>query len=376
MEFKGLRAQYAALRDKLDPAMLSSLSAAEYILGPEVDELERILAGYVGRKHCVACGNGTDALILAMLTRNIGPGDGVLMPAFTCFAPAAAVLARGAVPILVDIDPATFNMSPGSLESAISVCLSEGGLQPKAVIAIDLFGLPAAFPEISEIAARHGLVLIEDAAQGFGGSLRDSMACSLGDTSITSFYPGKPLSCAGDGGAVFTDSEQEAAALRSVRALGRSEEDRYVNPRAGVNSRLDTLQAVLLLEKFKAFRALELPKVNSIAGIYSDALGSLIRVPEVPEGYYSSWAQYTVRLEDQPARDRLVAHLSRNGVPSVVHYPVPLNLQGALRGRFRQPVSLDESAKAAACALSLPIHAYLEESEVDAVIEAVTSFFA
>lgn len=375
MEFKGLRAQYMALKDKIDPAMVSALSAAEYILGPEVDELERELAGYVGRKHCVACGNGTDALILAMMARGIGPGDGVLMPAFTCFAPAAAVLQRGAVPLLVDIDPETFNMSPGSLESAINAGLSGSGLRPKAVIAIDMFGLPAAFPQISGIAARYGLVLIEDAAQGFGGSLRGKMACSLGDISITSFYPGKPLSCAGDGGALFTDFDEEADELRSIRALGRSAEDRYINARAGVNSRLDTLQAAVLLEKFKEFRGFELPRMFSIANIYSDALRDLLKVPEIPDGHSSSWAQYTVRLEDQPARDALRSHLSRLEVPSVVHYPRPLNLQAALRGRFHQPVSLEESEKAADCALSLPIHAYLKEYEVDAVIKAVISFF-
>ena len=375
MEFKGLRAQHAALKDKISPAVMSAFSAAEYILGPEVEELEHDLAGYVGRKHCVTCANGTDALMLAMMARGIGLGDGVLIPAFTCFAPAAAVLSRGAVPILVDIDPATFNMSPHSLESAISISFSEGEPHPKAVIAIDMFGLPAAFPEISAIAGRHGLILIEDAAQGFGGSLHGKMACSLGDASITSFYPGKPLSCAGDGGALFTDSDDESAALKSIRALGRSGEDRYVNVRPGVNSRLDTVQAAVLLQKLKVFGANELPRMSDIASAYGDALKDLLEVPRVPDGYASSWAQYTVKLEDQRARDGLKRHLDRLGVPSVVHYPVPLNLQEAMRGRFSKPVGLEESEAAAGSALSLPMHAYLDECELDAVVKSVISYF-
>lgn len=376
MEFKGLRAQYMALKDRISPAVESALAKAEYILGPEVEELELALARSVGRKHCVTCGNGTDALILSMMLKGIGPGDGVLLPAFTCFAPAAAVLARKAVPILVDIDPDTFNMSPLSLENALARSAAEGCPKPKAVIAIDMFGLPAAFPQIGPIAERYGLAVIEDAAQGFGGAILGKKACSFGELSVTSFYPGKPLCCAGDGGAVFTDSDEQASSLRSIRSFGSSSQDRYVNVRPGVNSRLDTIQAAVLLEKLKAFFEYELPRIARIASTYQDAIGHLIRVPAVAKGFSSSWAQYTLLAESRGQRDELKDHLGRSGVPSVVHYPLPLNLQEAMQGRFVQPVSLVESENAASRALSLPMHAYLEDCDVSGVVDAVSSYFS
>ena len=375
MEFKGIRAQYEALKDRIEPAALSALSQGDYILGAKVGKLEHELASYAGRRHCVTCGNGTDALILAMMLQGIGAGDGVLMPAFTCFAPAAAVLARAAVPILVDIDTDTFNMSPKSLEDAIGDSMADGCTLPKAAIAIDMFGLPADFHKIWPIAKRHGLALIEDAAQGLGGSLGGRMACSFGDLAITSFYPGKPLSCAGDGGAVFTDSDEDASALRSLRTFGSTCEDRYVNVRAGVNSRLDTVQAAILLEKLGPFREAELPKMSSIASIYGDSLRDFVRVPRVPEGFSTSWAQYTIMTQSRSERDGLKRHLDRLGVPSVVHYPLPLHLQGAMRGRFAQPVSLEESERAASCSISLPIHAYLSDCDIYAVIGAVISYY-
>lgn len=375
MEFKGIRAQYEALKDSIEPAALSALLQGDYILGAQVEKLEHELASYAGRQHCVACGNGTDALILAMMLKGIGSGDGVLMPAFTCFAPAAAVLARAAVPILVDIDAETFNMSPKSLENAIGEAMADGSTLPKAALVIDMFGLPADFPKIDSIVRSHGLVLIEDAAQGLGGSIGGRMACSFGDLAITSFYPGKPLSCAGDGGAVFADSDEDASALRSLRTFGSTSEDRYVNARAGVNSRLDTVQAAILIEKIGPLREAELPKMSSIASIYGDSLRDFVKVPRVPEGFSTSWAQYTIMTESRSERDGLKSHLDRLGVPSAVHYPLPLHFQGAMRGRFFQPVRLEESEKSAACSLSLPIHAYLSDCDIDTVIGAVISYY-
>lgn len=262
MQFRDLRAQYQALKPQIDSAIQSVLDSSNFILGSPVAELEEKLANYVGCKHCITCANGTDALQLSLMSLDVGSGDAVFVPDFTFFATAGAASILNAQVVLVDIDERTFNLSPGSLEEAIQRTLLEGKYMPKAIIAVDLFGLPADYPQIRKIAEQYHLKILEDAAQGFGGRIGDRRACSFGDIGTTSFFPAKPLGCYGDGGAIFTDDSHIARRLCSLRAQGRSQSSKYEHCEIGMNSRLDTLQAAILLEKLKAFEQYELQAVN------------------------------------------------------------------------------------------------------------------
>lgn len=284
MQFRDLGAQYAALKDGIDAGIARVLEHGRYIGGPEVAELEARLAGYVGARHCVTCANGTDALQLALMAWGVGPGDAVLVPDFTFFASGEAPALLGATPVFVDVDERTFNLDAAKLEEAVRFVERETDLVPRVVVAVDLFGLPADYPAIRKVCERHGLLLLEDGAQGFGGSIDGRMACSFGDVSTTSFFPAKPLGCYGDGGAVFTDSDEWAELVRSYAVHGKGSM-KYDNVRVGVNSRLDTLQAAVLLAKLDAFEG-ELDAVNEAAALYSGALAeSGLALPEVPEGY-------------------------------------------------------------------------------------------
>ena len=369
MQFRDLQAQYKVLKPEIDRQIQSVLDSSAYILGKPVAELEEKLAAYVGRKHCVTCANGTEALQLSLMAMDVGPGDAVFTSDFTYFASAGCASIIGATPVLVDIDLATFNMSPEALEQAIIRTINEGKLTPKVIIPVDLFGLPADYDKILPIAEKYGLKVLEDAAQGFGGSIRGKLACSFGDISATSFFPAKPLGCYGDGGAIFTDDAEVDARLRSLRASGKSPTDKYDNREVGMNSRLDTLQAAILLPKFKAFVEYELDAVNKVAEKYTAALAGKMVTPEVPTDFRSSWAQYTVLLESRTKRDEIQAKLKEKGIPSMVYYPRGLHQQAAY-AKYKLPdACYPNTLEAANRVLSLPMHPYMQETEQQQIIK-------
>ncbi len=374
MEFHDLRAQYLALKDQIDARMAAVIARGHFILGAEVAELEKELAAYVGRKHCVSCANGTDALELLLLAWGVGPGDAVFTPDFTFFASAGCASAVGACPIPVDIDPRTFNLSPEALESAIQRVLAEGRLRPRAIVAVDLFGQPADYARLEAIAETYGMKLLEDGAQGLGGDIRGKRACAFGHAATTSFFPAKPLGCYGDGGAIFTDDDQEAALLRSLRFQGSSPEDKYDNRLIGMNSRLDTLQAAILLPKLAAFREYELDALNRAAKTYTALLQKAVVTPYVPEGYYSSWAQYSILLASRAERDGLKEHLKARGIPSMIYYPRGIHQQTAYAGMGFGDEWFPNTLAATQRVLALPMHAYLSEQDIHAVAGAVTEF--
>ena len=374
MQFRDLNTQYQRIKPEIDAAITQVIEGGQFILGGAVAELEQKLADYTGAKHCVSCANGTDALQLVLMAWGIGPGDAVLVPDFTFFASAGAASAVGAHPVFTDIDLATYNMDPASLDHAIQKLLREGAYTPKVIIPVDLFGLPADHLKIKEIADTYGLKVLEDGAQGFGGRINGQKACSFGDAAITSFFPAKPLGCYGDGGAIFTDDEALAETLRSLRAQGRSAEDKYDNQRIGMNSRLDTLQAGILLPKLKAFADYELDAVNQAAARYSERLTEAVVKPLVPEGYLSSWAQYTLRLSDRVQRDNLQAHLKAQGIPSMVYYPRGLHQQSAYQAMQLADADFPHTAEAAQTVLSLPMHPYLTEEDIEKTAEAVNAY--
>ena len=371
MQFRDLHAQYEALKPEIDAGIQAVISSSAFILGKPVAELEEKLAAYVGRKHCVGVANGTEALQLALMAYDVGPGDAVFTSDFTYFASAGCASIIGATPVLVDIDLDTFNMSPEALARAIQKTLEEGKLKPRAIIPVDLFGLPANYPEIEAIARRYDLLILEDAAQGFGGQIDGKLACSFGDISATSFFPAKPLGCYGDGGAIFTDDDTIDARLRSLRASGKSPEDKYDNREVGMNSRLDTLQAAILLPKFKAFAEYEVDAVNRVARRYTAALKDRVGPPTVPAGYLSSWAQYTVLLPDRQTRDRVQAALKAQGIPSMVYYPRGLHQQKAYAWMRLSDTDYPNTLEATDRVLSLPMHPYLKPEDQDTVIRAL-----
>lgn len=371
MEFRDLKRQYQVLKPQMDAAMLEVAENCNFISGKQVTELEQQLAEYVGVKHCVTCGNGTDALTLVMMAWDIKAGDAVFVPTFTFFASAEVVAFEGATPVFVDVDERTFNVDPVKLEEAIEQVKKEGKLNPRAVIAVDLFGQPAAYTKIEEICKKHGLLLLEDGAQGFGGKIGDRTACSFGDAAATSFFPAKPLGCYGDGGAVFTNDDEMADYMRSIRVHGKSPADKYDNLRIGLNSRLDTIQAAVLKVKLQAFKDHELESVNRAAKLYDEYLGNVVKTPVVPEEFYSSWAQYTLILDSKEQRTHLQKELKEQGIPTMVYYPKPMHLQGAFadlgykKGDFPVAESLCERV------LSLPMHPYLNEEDIRFVANAV-----
>ena len=362
MEFRDLKQQYRHLQSEIDVAVHDVLASGAFIMGAPVRELEAQLAAYAGVKHCLTCASGTDALTLALKAMGIGPGDAVFVPDFTFFATAEVVALEGATPVFVDVVEDTFNMDASDLERAVAATLAEGRWKPRAVIAVDLFGLPADFPAIRAISHKYGLCVIEDAAQGFGGSIADRKACSFGDIAATSFFPAKPLGCYGDGGAVFTDDDELAALMGSLRIHGKGA-DKYDNVRIGLNSRLDTLQAAILGVKLKAFAERELQAVQDAAAEYTSRLENTVTTPVVPEGFASSWAQYTIRLRDRAPRDAVQNALKEAGVPSMVYYPKPMHLQTAFAGLAAADVC-PVASRLCEEVLSLPMHPYLTHKDI------------
>jgi dTDP-4-amino-4,6-dideoxygalactose transaminase len=371
MQFRDLGAQYQALKSEIDTEIQEVINSSAFILGEKVTELENKLAKYVGRTHCICCANGTDALQLALMAWGIGKGDAVFTSDFTFFASAGTASILGATPILVDIDLRTFNISPDALEAAIKRVLNEGKLTPKVIVPVDLFGLPADYTKIEAIAKKYNLKILEDGAQGFGGNIRGKRACSFGDMATTSFFPAKPLGCYGDGGAIFTDDNDIDATLRSLRAQGKSPVDKYDNRAIGMNSRLDTIQAAILLPKFKAFVDYELEAVNKVANWYTQRLKDKYITPYVPEGFYSSWAQYTLLLENEIQRDELQQKLKKNGIPSMVYYPRGLHQQQAYKWMNLTDELFPNTIKATQTVLSLPMHPYLDEETVDKIAKTI-----
>lgn len=363
MQFRDLGKQYQTLKADIDQAMIDVASQSHYIMGPQVKELERDLAAYVGVKHCLTCANGTDALTLALKAWGIGPGDAVFVPDFTFFASAEVVALEGATPVFVDVDNVAYNIDVESLEAAIQQTIAAGQLTPKVIVAVDLFGLPANYPLVKAVAEKYQLQILEDGAQGFGGTINGQKACSFGDISTTSFFPAKPLGCYGDGGAVFTDNDEWATLMESYRVHGKGS-DKYDNVRIGLNSRLDTMQAAILQVKLRAFDN-EVERVNKAAETYTQLLKGHVQTPVIPDGFGSSWAQYTIQLPDVATRNSLQAALKEAGIPSMVYYPKSMHEQTAFKNCQLPVYQTYSTNRLCSTVLSLPMHPYLETSDIE-----------
>lgn len=382
IQFRDLQKQYDHIKDAIDANISNVITSAHFISGPEVKALEATLADYVGVKHCISCANGTEAISIALMAHGIGIGDAVFVPDFTFFSSGECPAAIGATPVFVDVDLATYNIEPESLQSAVEKVISEGQLKPRAVVAVDLFGQPFDVPAIRSICDKYNLLLLEDAAQGFGGSYTElngsiHLACSLGDIATTSFFPAKPLGCYGDGGAIFTNDDEIASLCRSIAVHGKDMEHpddpnaKYNNIRLGMNSRLDTMQAAVLLVKFPVFRDEELEKENHVAGLYSSMLSGIdgLKIPTVLDGYYSSWAQYTVQLPEGTDRAVVQKKLKEEGIPTNIYYIKPMHKQGAFKNTRSASADCPNTARLCSSVLCLPIHPYLNDDEVQFIAE-------
>lgn len=371
MQFIDLHKQYETLREKINARIGGVLERGHYIGGEEVSELSEKLAAYCGTKYCLTCANGTDALTLALRCFDIKSGDAVFVPDFTFFASAETPAAEGAECVFVDVDERTFDMSAEKLEEAIKEVVKEGRLIPKAIITVDLFGLPANYSEIRSIARKYGLPVIEDGAQGFGGSINGKKACSFGDVSTTSFFPAKPLGCYGDGGAVFTDNKQYYDLMCSLAVHGKGA-FKYDNVRIGYNSRLDTVQAAVLLEKLNAFECYELSDRNAVAKKYTDLLKEKYITPLVQKGFESSWAQYTLILDGSEERGKVQTSLKEKGIPTMIYYPKPMHEQTAFLDLPSREDKLSVSSRLSRCVLSIPMHPYLTDADIEKVGRALS----
>ncbi|MBQ3737490.1 MAG: DegT/DnrJ/EryC1/StrS family aminotransferase [Bacteroidales bacterium] len=374
MQFRDLKTQYTVLKDEMDKAILDVVASSAYVMGPKIKEMEIAFADYVGVKHCIACNSGTDALLLALKAWDVKPGDAIFVPSFTFFASAEVIAMQGATPVFVDVDKDTFNIDVADLERKIEQTLKAGKLTPRVVIAVDLFGLPADFKAVRKVADKYHLYVLEDGAQGFGGRIGDRKACSFGDISTTSFFPAKPVGCYGDGGAVFTDNDDWASLMDSYHIHGKGS-DRYDNVRIGMNSRLDSIQAAILLVKLKAFKDYELVDVNKVAARYTEKLKGVVKTPVVPEGFYSSWAQYTLQVKDKEQRAGLQAALKALDIPTAIYYPIPMHRQTAFSYLNLDDNRCPVSDQLADTVISLPIHPYLSEADQDLICQVVCDFW-
>ena len=363
--FIDLAAQRRQMGDRVGKAIIDVLESGQYVLGPQVTEIERQLAAFTGAKHCISCANGTDALLLALMAERIGPGDAVFVPAFTFVATAEVAVLQGATPVFVDVRRDTFNMDPESLDAAIGEA-KQRGLKPRAIIAVDLFGQPADYVRIHEVAAAHGLVVIDDAAQSFGATLDGKKVGTLAAYSATSFYPSKPLGAYGDGGAIFTDDDAKAELLLSLRNHGKGPSQKETEE-IGLNSRLDSFQAAVLLEKLKLFPT-EIEARQASAKRYDAKLAAVAKVPELMAGVSSVWAQYTIVTD---RRDELAKACREAGVPTAIHYTSGLHQLAPYRDYPTAPVGVPQSEWLADRVISLPMHGYLSEEGQDLVIDTV-----
>ena len=371
MQFIDLKAQYAALKDEINANIQAVLDSAQFIGGPQVKQLEKELADFVGRKHCITCANGTDALQIAYMVAGVGAGDAVFCPDMTFISSTEPAKMFGATSVFCDITRDTYTLCPESLEKQIKAVLAEGKLKPKAVVAVDILGNPCNYDAIAPVCEKYGLTLIEDAAQAFGASYKGRKCCSFGYIATTSFFPAKPLGCYGDGGAIFTDDDAAADVIRSLCVHGKGPGGKYDNIRVGMNSRLDTIQAAVLLPKLKALGDYELDARQTVAGRYNEAFAGKLQTPFVADGSVSAWAQYAVLAKDTAQRDKIIAHLKEKNIPNMVYYPTP---QHGLPVFKNEPAYGETFANAndyCARTFSLPMHPYLEEAEQQTVIDAV-----
>ena len=357
--FFDLKTQQTAIKSQIDQNIARVLEHGQYILGPEVSELEELLCEYTGAKYCITCANGTDALQIALMSIGVGPGDEVITPAFSYIAAAEAIAVLGATPVYVDVDPISFNIDPSLIEERITK-------KTKAILPVSLYGQPADFNNINKIAAKYDLPVIEDAAQSFGAEQNGKKSCNLSTIGCTSFFPTKPLGCYGDGGAIFTSDENFARLLRQIARHGQQK--RYYHTRVGVNSRLDTLQAAILIPKLDVLNV-EIKARDLLAQKYTSSFGTknFLICPKIENGNHSAWAQYTLRVE---GREDFQEKLKNAGIPTAIHYPLPLNAQPAVRDASQvTPVSADLSQKV----ISLPMHAYMSKADFQKIIHAVLS---
>ena len=371
MQFIDLKAQYQALKEEINENIQAVLDDGRYIGGPQVKQLEEELAAFVGRKHCISCANGTDALQIAFMVYGIGAGDAVFCPDITFIASTEPSKMLGAASVFCDIQPDSYNLCPESLERQIKAVLEEGKLTPKAVIAVDILGNPCDYDAIIPICEKYGLILIEDAAQSFGATYKGKKCCAFGQIATTSFFPAKPLGCYGDGGAIFVDDDALAAVIRSICVHGKGPRGKYDNVRIGMNSRLDTIQAAILLPKLKALQDYELANRQSVAQRYNEAFAKDFTTPFVQEGSQSVYAQYAILAKDTETRDRVVAHLTEKKIPNMIYYPTP---QHALPVFSKEPgygESFVHADDYCARTLSLPMHPYLDVEEQQTIIDAV-----
>ncbi len=369
MNFIDLKRQYGLIKDQVQSGINAVLDHGMYIMGPEIAQLEKQLAEYVGVKHCIVCSSGTDALFMPMMAWGIGPGDAVFTTPFTFIATAEVISLVGATPVFVDVDDKTYNIDPSKLEEAIVKVKAEGKLNPKAIIPVDLFGLPADYDSIEAIAKKHNLLVLEDGAQGFGGSKNGRKACSWGDVAATSFFPAKPLGCYGDGGAIFTNDDEMKKLLLSIRVHGQGD-DRYDNVRIGINGRLDSIQAAILIAKMSIFEE-EIKQRNVVAKKYIKALSSKVVTPFVPEGYESCWAQFCVLAKDTAHRTELQAKLKDKGVPTAVYYPKPLHRQDAFSGLGHKFGDFPVTDALSERIFALPMHPYLTDEEIELIASVI-----
>lgn len=369
--FIDLAAQQRRIAEPIRKAIDTVLNHGQYILGPEVKKLEDQLAAHCGAKHAIGCSSGTDAIVLALMALGVKPGDAVFVPSFTFAATAESVVLVGATPVFVDCVAEKYNMDHNSLSEAIAMVAKEGKLKPVGIIAVDMLGQPADYGVITKIAQKHGLWLIDDAAQSFGAKYGNRRIGTLATITTTSFFPAKPLGCYGDGGAMFTDDDKLAELMRSILFHGKGS-DKYDNVRIGMNGRLDTIQAAILLEKLKIFDE-EIELRDKVAKRYCDALRGVCGVPELIEGATSVWAQFTIVVKD---RDGVAARLKDSGVPTAIYYPKPLHMQTAYKDYPVAPGGLPVSEDMAKVVLSLPMHPYLDHETQDRVIDAVKAALA
>jgi UDP-2-acetamido-2-deoxy-ribo-hexuluronate aminotransferase len=373
MQFRDLNAQYKKYSKEIQTAINGVLESGRFIGGDEVSKLEDELAEYIGVKHCISCANGTDALSLALMTWGIKEGDAVFVPDFTFCSTGEVVSLWGATPVFVDVRSDTFNIDVEKLEKAIQKTLFETKLIPKVIIPVDLFGLPADYNSIRKVADKYDMFVLEDGAQGLGGSIDGKKACSFGDISTTSFFPAKPLGCYGDGGAIFTDDDEYAQVINSLKVHGKGQ-NKYDNIRIGINSRLDSIQAAILRVKLKAFIGHELADVNKVADLYTSLLKDVVETPFIPNGYISSYAQYTIKLANKDCRDDLQSFLKRLDIPSMVYYVKPMHKQQAFEKNEYDDNDFDVTNKLCDTVLSLPMHPYLKEKDICFICDKVAKW--
>ena len=369
MEFIDLKAQYAALREEIDAGINKVLTSTHFILGEEEQEFEEKLAEYIGVKHVIGCSNGTDALQLIYMAYGIGKGDAVFCPDMTFIASVEPACLLGAEPIFCDIDPKTYNIAADSLERQVNAVIKEGRLTPKAVVAVDFIGNPADYSAIREITQKYNLLLIEDAAQGTGASVNGVKCGALGDIAATSFFPSKPLGCYGDGGAVYTNDDGMDQLLRSIRVHGKGK-SKYDNQRIGMNARLDTMQAAIMLPKLKVLDQ-EISIRQTIAARYDQAFKNILQIPYVMEGMVSAYAQYALLAKDTEQRDHIMSELKAHNIPTLVYYPVPLHKMKVFEGCFMGEETFENTVAYADRTFSLPFSAYLKEEDQEKVIDVV-----